>query len=93
MSELSKMLILELWTISGLSKARIVIKIDIVNPIPLKKPAAMMCFQFTSPGNSDKPDFTAKKLNRTMPKGFPMNKPAKMPRLFECGQACNPVSR
>lgn len=82
-SELSKMLIFELWTIAALSKAKTVIKIDIVNPIPPKKPAAMICFQSTSSGNSDKPILTAKKLNKAMPKGLPTSNPAKMPKLFD----------
>jgi hypothetical protein len=49
--ELSKMLIFEFWMISRFSTATNVMKIDMVNPIPPRKPAPMICFQVTSLGN------------------------------------------
>ena len=49
--ELRIMLIFELWIISGLPKASSVIKMDIVNPMPPRKPAPIICFQDTSLGN------------------------------------------
>ena len=81
--EPSKMLIFELWTISGLPKANNVMKMDMVNPIPPRKPAPMICLHDTSPGNWDKPSLTAKTLNRAIPSGLPKNKPAKMPMLLD----------
>ena len=50
-SELSKMLIFALWMMSGLLKANNVMKIDIVNPMPPRKPAPTICCQATSVGN------------------------------------------
>jgi hypothetical protein len=50
-SELSKTTVLELRIISGSLKAKSLMKIDMVNPIPLKKPAPTICFQDTSLGN------------------------------------------
>ena len=81
-SELIKMLIFELWTILGSPKASKVMKMDMVNPMPPKKPAPIMCFQVRSAGNWDKPTLTASRLNSDMPSDFPANRPAKIPRLF-----------
>lgn len=81
-SEPSKILIFALCMISELSKAKIVTKMDIVNPIPPRKPAPIICFQDTSLGSCDNPILTANALNRKMPSGFPTNKPTKIPKLF-----------
>jgi len=81
--EPSKILIFELWIISGLPKANNVMKMDMVNPMPPRKPAPMICLQNKSPGNWDKPNFTAKTLNKTMPSGLPKNNPAIIPKLLD----------
>ena len=56
-----------LLIIVSLSKARSVIKIDIVNPMPPKKPTPKIDFQFMSSGSLQSPNVTAKNVNRKMP--------------------------
>ena len=63
------------------SKANKVTKIDIVKPIPPKNPTPIIDFQFKSLGSWQIPDFTAKKLNAKIPRGFPMMSPNAIPIL------------
>ena len=63
--------------------AKLVMKMDIVNPMPPSKPAPTTCFQFMSEGSLQIPIATAKNTNKEMPKGLPITKPAKIPKLFE----------
>jgi hypothetical protein len=65
----------------SLSKARRVIKIDIVNPIPPKKPTPKIDFQFRSPGSLQSPNVTAKNVNRKIPNGLPTISPTAIPKL------------
>ena len=65
----------------SLSKARSVIKIDIVNPIPPKKPTPTIDFQFNSSGSLQRPNVTAKNVNRKMPNGLPIISPSAIPIL------------
>ena len=65
----------------SLSKARSVIKIDIVNPMPPKNPTPIIDFQFKSSGSLQSPNETAKNVNRKMPSGFPTISPAAIPKL------------
>ena len=65
----------------SLSKARSVTKIDIVNPIPPKKPTPKIDLQFKSPGSLQSPNATAKNVNRKMPNGLPTISPTAIPKL------------
>ena len=65
----------------SLSKARSVIKIDIVNPMPPKNPTPTIDFQFKSSGSLQSPNETAKNVNRKIPNGFPTISPAAIPKL------------
>lgn len=64
--------------------AKRVIKIDMVNPIPPKKLAPIICFHFKSDGKAQIPTNTAENENKQIPKGFPMTKPINTPMLFGC---------
>jgi hypothetical protein len=48
--------IFEISINSGLVNARMDMKIDIVNPIPARKPTPMMFFQFSTGGRMTSPD-------------------------------------
>ena len=63
------------------SKAKRVTKIDIVKPIPPKKPTANMDFHCKSRGSLQIPNFTANKLSVKIPIGFPTIRPTAIPRL------------
>ena len=65
----------------GSLKANNVINMDIVKPMPPKKPAPIMDFQLRSSGSLHIPKETAAKLNRKIPKGLPTIKPKAMPML------------
>ena len=56
----TKIMILELSMCSLSEKARSVIKIDMVNPIPPKNPTPIMAFQLMSSGRLQTFNFTAK---------------------------------
>ena len=66
---------LELLIIILSSKASNVINIDIVKPIPPKKPAPIIIFQFKSLGNLARPNLIVKKDIKTIPNGLPKIKP------------------
>ena len=56
-------------------------KIDIVKPMPARKPIPKTCFHFKPDGKAHAPVDTARKLNKKTPNGFPAINPAKIPRL------------
>ena len=76
--------IFELFMISILSKASRVIKIDIVKPIPPKKPAPIILFHFKSVGNAQSPKPTPINEKSQIPKGFPITSPTIIPKLLVC---------
>lgn len=78
------MAIFELFMITVSSKARSVMKIDIVKPIPAKNPAPIMFFHFKSVGNMQSPTPTPINEKSQTPKGFPITSPAIIPKLFDC---------
>ena len=80
-NEESKIINLALLITASLSKANKVIKIDIVNPIPPKKPTPKTDFQFISLGNLHKPIYTVIKVIKNIPRGFPIIRPNAIPKL------------
>jgi len=80
---------LALFITVTLSKANNVMKIDIVNPIPAKKPTPIIFFQFKSSGNCVILNFTIKKVNNTMPNGFPITNPKIIPNEYSSEKLCN----
>lgn len=88
-SEAKRMAIWEALIVSGFpAKARLVMKIDIVKPIPLRTPAPKTFRQFRSGGKWQMPLATATKQRNVTPKGLPKIKPAVMPRLFVLDRIC-----
>ena len=82
-SEAKRIAIFEAFIVSVFpTKARLVMKNDIVNPIPPRIPAPEICRQFKSGGKRHMPLATATKHRNVTPKGLPRIKPAVMPTLF-----------
>ena len=79
--EAMRMVIFELFCSSKSSKANNVMNMDMVNPMPPKNPIPIIDFQFKSCGSLQIPHVTAKKLNRTIPRGLPIINPKEMPKL------------
>ena len=52
---------------------------DIVNPIPPRKPAPITCLKVSPEGNCVAFSFTDKYENNEIPIGFPKTSPAKIP--------------
>ena len=77
----SKIINFALLIIVSLSKASKVIKIDIVKPIPAKKPTPKIVFHDKSCGSLQNPNFTATKDKRKIPRGFPAIRPSAIPKL------------
>ena len=75
--------IFELWAKTVSPKARMVIKIDMVNPIPPRKAAPTRSLYLISSGNFAKPNLMAKRENKTMPNGFPKSSPVKIPAVWK----------
>jgi hypothetical protein len=69
------------WT--SLLKERVVIKIDIVNPIPATRPRPVIIFQVTPPGNGLSLPFTSNQEENTIPIGFPRKRPRMIPKERE----------
>ena len=84
----TRIAILELTTMAGSGKAKMVIKIDMVNPMPANIPAASICFQATPEGKVAVLNCTANVLNSTIPMGFPNVKPIRIPKLFNDPRVC-----
>ena len=74
--------ILAVEIILASAKARRVMKIDIVNPMPPNKPAPKIVFHFKSAGRVQIPALTPRTEKRTIPRGLPTTKPKKIPRLI-----------
>ena len=82
-SEASSIAIFEAVMIAGSAeKARLVINIDIVKPMPPSSPAPKMCDHCTSGGKRHIPTATAAKQSIMTPRGLPAINPAAMPMLF-----------
>ena len=81
-NEAVRIAIFELVMISSLLNARSVMKIDIVKPIPPKKPAPTIFFHFKSDGITQSPKPTPINEKRKIPNGFPITSPAIIPKLF-----------
>ena len=79
--EESRITNLALLMILWLSKAKRVMKIDMVKPMPPKKPTAINDFQLILEGSLQMPNVTAKKVNKKMPNGLPTISPSAMPIL------------
>ena len=76
-----KIAILEVLIITGMLYARRSMKIDIVNPMPPKKPIPRIYTHFTSAGKEHMPELTPALEKSHIPKGFPNINPAIIPRL------------
>lgn len=79
--------IFEILIKTGSVKARSVMKMDIVNPIPPSNPAPSITLHFKPCGSSERPAATAMNENRRIPRGLPATSPAIMPGE---GAAANP---
>ena len=66
----------------SLVKARVVVKIDIVKPIPASEPTPINCFKFVFKGNLAIFSLIIILLNRKMPTGLPITKPIITPILI-----------
>ena len=71
------------------ANARLVMKIDIVKPMPPKMPAPKICRHFRSGGKWHRPLATAAKQSKVTPSGLPRTSPAKMPIPFSEVRFCN----
>src|SRR2546430_4449859 len=87
--EANKIAIFEAFMVCGFAeKVRLVMKIDIVKPIPPRIPAPTTCDHFKWDGNWHIPLATATKQGNVTLKGFPAIKPAAMPTLFALLKWC-----
>ncbi len=83
MSDAVKTAIFEALTNSACSpNARLVIKIEIVNPMPPSMPAPIRWRQRTSVGSVQMPIVTAMADTSATPRGFPITRPRITPKLF-----------
>ena len=78
-SDASRMDILPPVRAAGFVKARLLIKIDMVKPIPPKHDTPKIMGHVVPSGNSPHLRCTARRLNRKMPIGLPSTNPKKMP--------------
>ena len=78
-NEATRIINLALLIIAALSKANKLIKIDMVNPIPPKKPAPNNFFILKSLGNFANPISIARYENTIIPKGLPIIRPKIIP--------------
>jgi len=74
--------ILEKTIISGSLKAKRVIKMDIVKPIPPSIPAPNMCAHFKFFGRAHNPALTPIEEKSRMPRGFPITRPKIIPNAL-----------
>lgn len=81
-NEATSIAILEVSIISVVSKASSVIKIDMVKPMPPKKPAPRMFFHFRSFGKTQSPKAVPRNEKSQIPRGLPITKPEIIPILF-----------
>ena len=64
-------------------------KMAMVNPMPPKKPAPMICFADTSLGNVPQRIFKTRDTPSRMPTGFPTSRPMTMPKTCDCERNVN----
>ena len=76
-----KMLILPRSMYSKWVKARLSTKMAMVNPMPPKMPAPISFLSEMDWERLAMPIFTASRLTSTMPRGLPITRPKKMPKL------------
>ena len=81
-SEAARILIFELVMIDESLKARLVIKMLMVNPIPPKNATPAICRQFKSSEILASLVFTAKNEKKKIPENLPASNPAIMPIEF-----------
>ena len=81
MNEPIRIAIFELTIIASSVYASNVMKIDIVNPIPARKPVALIIFQLTFSGKADTFNLTARYEKNTIPQGLPITSPRIIPKL------------
>jgi hypothetical protein len=81
-TEAARMANLELLMIVLSLKARRVMKIDIVNPMPAKRPVPVICFQLIFWGKDVILSLTAIKQKARMPNGLPAISPAMIPITY-----------
>ena len=86
--EATRIATLELTIVRGSGKAKMVIKMDMVNPIPANIPAARICFQATPVGKEAVLSCTANAPKSRIPIGFPNVKPIRIPKLFNDPNVC-----
>jgi hypothetical protein len=72
---------LELLIMVSLSNASKVMNMDIVNPIPAKKPRPKIDFQLISAGNLHILKLTAINVKIKIPSGLPIIRPNAIPKL------------
>lgn len=78
-SDVPRIAAFPIFTRFSLSKARPSMKMDMVNPIPAIIPNAKIWLHFVPAGSFAIRLFTAMKLKRKIPSGFPSSRPKKMP--------------
>ena len=76
------MAILEKTITSGSLKAKSVMKIDIVKPIPPSIPAPRICAHFKLLGKAHNPALTPIEEKSKIPNGFPITKPKIIPYVL-----------
>ncbi|MNE69492.1 hypothetical protein D3C80_1652190 [compost metagenome] len=76
------MAILEKTITSGFLKARTVMKIDIVKPIPPSIPAPKICAHFKFLGSTHKPEVTPTDEKSKIPSGLPTTRPRIIPYVL-----------
>ena len=80
--EANRILIFEAIITSGSAKAKLVMKMLIVKPMPPKSDIPIMCCQFKSDERLANPILTARKEIRNMPINLPAMSPAIIPIEF-----------
>ena len=79
MADVSRMLIFPMSVMTGSVNARLLMKMDMVNPMPPRSPIAATCPHVTPSGSEAAPVLTPMKLSRNMPRGLPMSSPKNIP--------------
>jgi hypothetical protein len=82
-SEAARIAIFDALMVSGAPvNARLVMKIDIVEPMPPSRPAPRTWRHARSSGRRHRPSVTAAHVNRKIPTGLPTTRPSMMPMLL-----------
>jgi hypothetical protein len=72
-----------LWAMDSVN-ARLVMKIDMVNPIPPRQPTPSNCNFETPSGIRVIPNALASRTDKNIPKGLPITRPARIPNEIGC---------